>query len=33
MNEATGETSEEGLLTQAIERQRDLKAEFEHQVA
>ncbi len=29
MNEATGETSEEGLLTQAIERQRALKAEFE----
>ncbi len=29
MNEATGEVSEEGLLTQSIERQRALKAEFE----
>ena len=29
MNEATGEVSEEGLLSQSIERQRALKAEFE----
>jgi len=29
MNEATGEVSEEGSLTQSIERQRALKAEFE----